>query len=118
MMKMNLTIRSQHVPPATSFPLPLLTEQEGHSIGNLCSLRRAVTYPRKTFAAKGSVIRHLFQTYAAHERVLGGLGKLGALCGERVVLFVKFVLRPHRRGNAIRGWSWWLAKVAKCATGV
>jgi len=51
---------------------------------------------------------------------LGGLGKLGALCGESAILFVKFILQPHRRENTIvafRGWCWWLAKVTKCATG-
>ena len=42
-----LTIRSRHVPPATPFPLPLLAVQVGHSTGNLRSLRRVVTCPRK-----------------------------------------------------------------------
>src|SRR6266446_1031374 len=46
-MIIELIIGSQHVPPAASFPLPLFAVQVGHSMGNLCSFRRAVTCPRK-----------------------------------------------------------------------
>src|ERR1700747_697922 len=42
-----LIVRSHHVPPAPSFPLSSPAVQVGHSIGNLCSLRRVVTCPRR-----------------------------------------------------------------------
>ena len=42
-----MTIRSRHVPPTASFPLPLSAVQLGHSTGNLCSSMRAETCPRR-----------------------------------------------------------------------
>jgi hypothetical protein len=72
-----------------------------------------------TIRTSDQIIGHLFQTYAAHEQLLGhlgGLDKLCAMCGERIIFVVKFVLQARRMENTIesivaaRGWNRW-----KCA---